>query len=98
MPYVKQVVRDRIGLQEALNDLPEKTAEFPLDPGELNYVLTMIIRQYIISKSDGHITYQLLNEVDGVLGLCQAEFRRRIVYPYEDKKIQENGDVWDGVL
>lgn len=30
----------------------------------------------------------------GVLRCCQLELYRRMVAPYEDKKIQENGDVY----
>lgn len=98
MPYVTQKVKDRIGLEAALTELTgEEEFNFPACPGELNYVLTCIIKQYIKSKRPT-INYDLLNEVAGVLDLFHGEFVRRIVHPYEDKKIQENGDVWDGVL
>lgn len=39
------------------------------------------------------LSYATLAEVDGVLGLTQEEFRRRIVAPYEDKKRASNGDL-----
>jgi len=33
--------------------------------------------------------------VIGALEACKLEFYRRAVVPYEDKKIKENGDVYE---
>jgi hypothetical protein len=37
--------------------------------------------------------YQQIAEVMGALAATQAEFYRRVAAPYEDRKIEENGDV-----
>lgn len=81
MPYVDQEARVRLS----------KTFD-PLTPGELNYLITMGLQAYITRR--GGVNYALLNEVVGVLECVKAEFNRRVVAPYEDKKIAQNGDVY----
>jgi hypothetical protein len=39
-------------------------------------------------------SYQSINDVLGALEGAKLEFYRRIAAPYEDTKIQENGDVY----
>jgi hypothetical protein len=39
-----------------------------------------------------------VNDVVGALDGAKAEFQRRVVAPYEDKKIRENGDVYPDCL
>jgi hypothetical protein len=63
---------------------------FPLNSGELNYLLTIIAHQYW--KSNGQ-NYQAFNDILGALEGCKLELYRRKVVPYEDGKIEENGDV-----
>lgn len=59
--------------------------------GALNYQITMLIKQYIARNGMG---YTACNDVMGALEGCKMEFYRRVVAPYEDKKIKENGDVY----
>ncbi len=59
-------------------------------PGELNYAITCLVRDYLGDK----LSYQKINDAIGALGCAQMEVYRRIAAPYEDKKIQENGDVF----
>jgi hypothetical protein len=84
MPYIKQ--EDKSQYTEMLNKLPEMRSA-----GELNYVLTTICKEYINDKG---LKYQTLNDVIGALEGCKQEFYRRVVAPYEDTKIAENGDVY----
>lgn len=63
----------------------------PRDAGELNYVITEALIGYLRVKG---LRYATLNEIVGVLECAKAEFQRRIVAPYEDMKIAENGDVY----
>jgi hypothetical protein len=60
-------------------------------PGELNYAFTHILNSYLENKK---LSYQTINEIIGALEGSKLEFYRRIVAPYEDKKIEENGDVY----
>ena len=61
----------------------------PQNAGELNYVITTLLQKYIDKPS-----YTVYNEVIGVLECCKLEIYRRAVAAYEDKKIEENGDVY----
>lgn len=84
MPYIKKHDRDRI--DEYVID------NFALqNPGELNYLLTKICRNYF--NFNGR-RYQQVNDVVGALEGAKLEFYRRVAAPYEDTKIKENGDVY----
>jgi hypothetical protein len=61
------------------------------DAGELNYILTKLCRNYFWFNGR---RYQQINDVIGALEGCKLEFYRRLVAPYEDEKIKENGDVY----
>ena len=78
MPYIRKEFRETA-----------KTA--PTGPGELNYCLTLIILDYVRRM---HKSYATINEVVGALEQVKDEFQRRVVHPYEDKKREENGEVY----
>lgn len=84
MPYIKQ--EDRQKSTMTTTSLPT-----PKTAGELNYVFTLISKHYF--QTNG-ANYQVINDVVGALDGAKVEFQRRIVAPYEDKKIAENGDVY----
>lgn len=70
----------------------------PLFPGELNYCFTAIIKNYLeevksLEQKD-KISYTMINDVLGALEGAKLEFYRRVVVPYEDQKIIENGDAY----
>jgi hypothetical protein len=44
------------------------------------------------------ISYATLSEVRVALSDAGTEFYRRIVGPYEDRKAEENGDVYEPLL
>lgn len=80
MPYITQEARDNI----------HENCEDPTSAGELNYLFTTIAMRYInVNKN-----YQRINDVIGALEGCKLELYRRVVAPYEDTKILENGDVY----
>lgn len=82
MPYVKQERRpalDRIVLLMALEDVKAD--------GDLNYILYAFARYGV---TPGYNSYK--NYI-GELTEAGAEIRRRLLAPYEDTKIKENGDV-----
>jgi len=81
MPYIKP--KDRAAI--LLNETNIKTA------GDLNYFITTIVNWYINEHGK---SYSTLNEVIGVLECAKLELYRRIVAPYEDTKIDQNGDVY----
>ena len=85
MPYIKNENRERL-----FNPLYEPNGDLPGNCGELNYILTEIILEYLGKDA----RYQQYCEVEGVLGHIAKEVYRRRVADYEDEKIKENGDVF----
>lgn len=67
----------------------------PTTAGELNYKLTWLIDIYFKNKG---LSYATANEVIGVLECCKLELYRRIIGPYEDLKMEENGCVYSKEL
>lgn len=72
--------------------------------GELNYVLCHIIWNYLEQKTVDKIgeipnieklKYKDYNEIIGILESCKLEIYRRLISSYEDKKKDENGDVFE---
>lgn len=62
----------------------------PQTAGELNYAVTTLIRDYVGQP----LSYQRINDVLGALEGAKLEFYRRVVVPYENAKMAENGDVY----
>jgi len=86
MPYIpfekRQVIESK--LFEFLKDVGK------LSPGELNYSITRIILDFL--GDDPH--YKDFATVIGVLENVKEELYRRKVAPYENKKIEDEGDVY----
>lgn len=62
----------------------------PIGCGQLNYAITILIKEYI----EGHgVSYATFNDCLGALEGAKMELYRRKIAPYEDIKIQQNGDV-----
>jgi len=87
MPYIKQEDRDRI--DKYIDELLLWLSRHPDSDGTVNYVITRIIDD--IYGEGGYVVY---NRAMGVLDCIAREFYRRRVAPYEDEKIEENGDVY----
>lgn len=87
MPYISKARREAIfGESKTDYDSNLKTA------GELNYYFTYIINEYL---EHNNLSYEVCNSIIGALDNCKDEFRRRVLHKYEDKKIKENGDVYN---
>ena len=84
MPYIKREQRD------IFRELPKDLGYRCDNAGELNYVFTVIVQNYLRDKG---LNYQNINDCIGALEGCKLELYRRIAAPYEDTKIDENGDV-----
>ncbi len=83
MPYISKYLRENLEID--FN---------PADAGELNYSITKIVDDYL---SINGVNYSNINEVIGVLECAKLEIYRRIAAPYEDSKIEENGDVYESI-
>ena len=87
MPYIK--MEDRPKYEKPLRELIGILKSQPVESidGELNYIITRIL------KESYPLRYFNLNRAVGVLECCKLEFYRRVAAPYEDTKIEQNGDV-----
>jgi len=84
MPYIMKQMRP------AFDPHLKAIGPHTTDPGDLNYCITVLVHEYL--KAHGQ-SYATMNDCIGVLDAAKAEFYRRVVAPYEDVKIQENGDI-----
>lgn len=84
MPYINP--KDQAELRERITGI----VTHQTTNGELNFILTTIVGEYVIKKG---LRYNQINDVVGALQGCLLEFYRRVAVPYEDSKIEENGDV-----
>lgn len=92
MPYLTFENKNKVEeLIEETNRSFQDIGSSLKNSGELNYVITKLIQGYF--KTNGG-RYQQINDIVGALESAKAEFQRRIVGPYEDTKIRENGDVY----
>ena len=86
MPYIDKASRmsfDHLGVP------------IPDDGGQLQYLIAEMIDLMLMEKTyDRSIRYADLESIMGALAGAQAEFYRKVVAPYEDKKIVENGRVY----
>lgn len=84
MPYIDP--RDRV-LIDSFHAAPTK-------PGELNYIISRLIDEYL-GDEEKPLGYSRYNEVVGVLECVKLELHRRFIGPYEEDKRHENGEVFD---
>lgn len=80
MPYIKPERKEELA-----------SGDTPKNAGELNYAFTLIADQYIEEMG---LKYSNMNDVMGALDGAAKEFYRRVAVPYEDTKIDQNGDVY----
>ena len=87
MPYIK--MEDRPKYEKTLTELIGILKEQPVDQidGNLNYLITRILKEAY------PLRYFNINRAIGVLECCKLEYYRRVAAPYEDTKIEQNGDV-----
>ncbi len=85
MPYILELQRPRF--DKHIAPLAWEVDE----PGELNYVLSCLVDDFI---ADHGFNYAAYNAAIGVLECAKLELYRRLVAPYEDEKRLENGDVF----
>lgn len=91
MPYVTERQKAQLKpLTDALVVFMGQNRE--MKAGDLNYIITTVVNQWLAQKSK--VGYEEMNAAMGALVGAQAEFYRRMVAPYEDQKMEENGDVY----
>lgn len=80
MPYIDPTERPKIAA----------TIPTGLTAGHINFLVADVLDQWIGSA----VNYDRLNAAIGILECCKLEIYRRLAVPYEDKKMEANGDVF----
>jgi hypothetical protein len=93
MPYIKK--ERRKALEHIINELFEDLNSMGLNKGDLNYCITMLIKKWVETKG---LSYDTLSDITGVLNDVKTEFERKVVAQYEDRKIQENGEIYNDLF
>jgi len=105
MPYIKKESRELYNeeidkLVQKLIDNTEGVAYTPWNygfyKGDMNYIFFRFIKQFERMSKEEYGTnfgYQQKSDFIAALRDCADEYQRRYLAPYEDKKIEENGDV-----
>ena len=92
MPYIKQQRRDE--LDDKMSLLLSDAGD--LTDGELNYIISNLLKQHLKQKKEkNQFNYSACNTIMGVLECAKIEFYNRVVTPYENIKINENGGLYD---
>ena len=87
MPYIPKKDRDRYNPH--IKSLLQELHISNYDIGHINYIFTLII----INIWKAFPRYATIASIRGMLSDVKDEFYRRYASRYEDKKIEENGDV-----
>lgn len=85
MPYIDPADR---GQDEALR----KIARTLTDKGDLTWALSVLVDEWVCNYGP---SFDVLGDALGSLDATSKEFYRRVVAPYEDTKIEVNGDVYN---
>ena len=83
MPYIKPEKRVKYKALENLMD-------GEVAKGELTYCAYKLGIDYIVLKGEN---YQNISDAISALTDAAEEIRRRVMFPYEDKKAFQNGDI-----
>lgn len=84
MPYIED--KDKLEMSVAIADM----VMWIHTKGDLNYAICEIVGRLIL---ENNLSYTKMSEWIDAVHDAEAELRRRLLDPYEDIKIFENGDV-----
>lgn len=92
MPYIKEEYRHKLDpCIDAMADCLMRASssdDMSETLGNINYCFSRVV-----AKIMGQPNYNKVAMITGVLENIKQEFYRRIASPYEDMKINQNGDV-----
>ena len=89
MPYITQADRERFnfGLEAFWETIQSKG----ISNGDLNYLYSMLAKFYLMKHGK---SYNTMSDVVKALECAKLEFYRRAMAPYENTKLEQNGDVY----
>lgn len=91
MPYLKRTDREEL-TEHGLNELVDyfNTLNDEDTAGALNFIIYSLVRFRVAHHGEKYNRY---NSLLGAIGEAQAEIRRRLLVPYEERKIKTQGDI-----
>lgn len=93
MPYIPQ--EKRMELDNKMNHLLNHIYSTSPSVGEMNFIISSIINNYIQGKEDSNMfNYNVCNNLIGVLECAKLELYRKVVAEYEEVKINQNGPLY----
>jgi hypothetical protein len=90
MPYINP--QDREIYEPIIGVLMNDLSNSPNWKGDLNFIISTILNDMLNAYGT---SYSILNDMVGVLECAKLELYRRVAAPYEDEKIESNGDVYE---
>lgn len=87
MPYIKKAAR--VPYDPHIEALVSLLKSNNASAGDLNYIISRITKGLF----EANLSYAEANKLIGVLECVKQELYRRAIAPYEDRKIQEHGDI-----
>lgn len=92
MPYIK--CKERVNYDDEIRSLIFKIRGLPDSKrdGTLNYIISELVLGGF--EPEHEWSYNILARCYGVFLSAAAEFYRRMLVPYEDKAVEENGDLY----
>ena len=93
MPYIKKIDRKKYekSIDEIVRTLNLEGIDGFYPVGDLNYIISTIIKKTLDRQG---VRYQNVNAIVGALECTKLELYRRLIAPYEDEKVESNGDVY----
>ena len=86
MPYITK--QEKTELKPLLDQVSIST------PGSLTYAVSILMMSYLKPTVNNPLSFTSLNSVIGAVERALDEFKRRILDPYEQQKIRDNGDIY----
>lgn len=92
MPYIAQDRRPRY--DQAMAALMA-AIDSGTPGGDINYIVSRLLVHWIRERG---VSYSALADAIGVVETAKLELYRRVAAPYEDRKMEENGDVYGDLV
>ena len=94
MPYIKEDRKKTLLVSKenvkTLEETLEQIGRAMFEKGELTYCVYKLGLEYLNNHKKN---YQNISDCIAAMNDSAEEFRRRILNPYEDEKIKQNGDI-----
>ena len=91
MPYIPR--ENKLAYMDALAEIQDAFASAEAGDGDLNYVLTQVAVAWLMYHNPPY-GYTMRSRVLAAFEGAKMEYYRRVMAPYEDRKREDNGDVF----